>query len=59
MAVSFGTRFLVILMLRAVAEYARHKVSIDTSISPGLKACLEELLTFVPEMAGLNEPGPE
>lgn len=55
----FGTRITVFFLLRALAEYARHKVNVDQDMSTEMKTALNALLDLVPEIAALNPPGPE
>jgi quinolinate synthase len=55
----FGTRITVYFLLRALTEYARHKVNVDEDLSPAMKTAMEALLDLAADIAALNPPGPE
>lgn len=57
--IQFGTRFFVILLAKAIAEYLRHEPGINTDIPPVVKTALATILDNLPALLALNEPGPE
>lgn len=57
--VTFGERFFIALIAKAVAEYLRHKGNIDSKIPPGVVDALAVLVEAIPELLTLNAPGPE
>ena len=55
----FGTRFFVILFIRMMAEYLRHKPNIDSDLGPTIAAVMDELVTHYDTIVALNAPGPD
>lgn len=56
---AFGTRFFVILIVRALTEYLRHKPNIDGNLNPTIVAALGVLVDNIDVILAENPPGPE
>jgi hypothetical protein len=58
-APKFGTRFFVILFVRMMAEYLRHKPNIDSDLGPTVAAALDVLVANYDAIVAANPKGPE
>jgi hypothetical protein len=55
----FGTRFFVILFIRMMAEYLRHKPNVDEDVGPTVAAALDVLISNYNTIVALNKKGPK
>lgn len=53
-----GTRFFSLLARHLLREYAAHSATINPYLSAGLSAAITALLSYLPEIIGLDQPGP-
>jgi len=58
--VQFGTRFFLKLLAMAIANYLRHKATVDIDMPPEVETALNVLVELLPGLIeDLNVPGPQ